>query len=40
MMPSVNDLMVIVIIPTLDYLVYPHLEKTMGYRVLPLHKVN
>jgi hypothetical protein len=39
-MPSINDFMVILIIPTLDYLVYPHLEKTMGYKVQSLHKVT
>ena len=39
-MPSVNDFMVILIIPMLDYLVYPHLEKTMGYKVQSLHKVT
>lgn len=39
-MPSVNDFMVILIIPMLDYLVYPHLEKTMGYKVQSLHKVS
>ena len=39
-MPSVNDFMVILIIPMLDYLVYPHLEKTMGYKVKSLHKVS
>ena len=40
LMPSINDFMVIVIIPMLDYVVYPHLEKTMGYKVKPLHKVS
>ena len=40
LMPSVNDFMVILIIPMLDYLIYPHLEKTMGYKVQSLHKVT
>jgi len=40
MMPSINDFLVILIIPFLEYIVYPHLEHTMGFSVLPLHKVS
>ena len=39
-MPSIEDLMVVSIIPLLDYAVYPHLERVLGRRVLPLHKVS
>lgn len=39
MMPSVNDILVIAIIPVLDYVVYPHLKKSLGITVKPLHKV-
>ena len=38
-MPSVNDVLCILIIPLLDYLVYPHLETSMRIKLLPLHKV-
>ena len=38
-MPSINDFLVVLIIPALDYIVYPHLEKSMGIKILPLHKV-
>lgn len=38
-MPSVNDFLVLLIIPALDYIVYPHLEKSMGFKIRPLHKV-
>lgn len=40
LMPSIEDLMVVSIIPLLDYAVYPHLERVLGRRVLPLHKVS
>ncbi len=40
LMPSVNDFLVLFIIPVLDYIVYPHLEKTMGVKIRPLHKVH
>ena len=40
MMPSINDLMVIVLIPVLDYLVYPHMKKSMNVHVKPLQKVK
>ena len=39
-MPSVNDFLVVAIIPALEYIVYPHLEKTMRMKVQPLHKVS
>ena len=38
-MPSINDLMVIIIIPILDYIIYPHLKKSLKLEVKPLHKV-
>ena len=40
LMPSVNDFMVVVIIPSLEYLVYPHLERVMKIKIRPLHKVT
>jgi len=40
LMPGINDFLVVAIIPLLDYLVYPHLERTMGIRVKPMHKVS
>ena len=39
-MPSVNDVMVILLIPLMEYLVYPHLKRTMNITVRPLHKVS
>lgn len=39
MMPSVNDVMVIILIPVMDYIVYPHIRKSIGLSVKPLHKV-
>ena len=38
LMPSINDLLVVVIVPLLDYLVYPHIERSMAIRVKPMHK--
>ena len=39
-MPSVNDVLCILIIPLLDYLVYPHIESSMNIKLLHLHKVQ
>ena len=39
-MPSVEDMMVLLNLPILEYLLYPHLRKTMGLKVKPIHKVN
>ena len=39
-MPSVNDVLCILIIPLLDYLVYPHIESSMNIQLLHLHKVH
>ena len=39
-MPSVNDVLCILIIPLLDYLVYPHIESSMKIKLLHLHKVH
>ena len=38
-MPSVNDVLCILIIPLLDYLVYPHIESSMRVKLRPIHKV-
>ena len=38
-MPSVNDVLCIILIPLLDYLIYPHIEKTMKLTLSALHKV-
>ena len=40
LMPSINDLLVVIIIPFLDYLVCPHIERSMGIQVKPMHKVS
>ena len=40
LMPSINDFLVVLIIPALDYLVYPHLERSMGIKIQSLHKVR
>lgn len=39
-MPGVNDLMVILFIPLLEYIVYPHIKSTMNIVIKPLHKVS
>ena len=39
-MPSVNDVLCILIIPFLDYLVYPHIERSMKLKLQPIHKVS
>ena len=38
-MPSVNDVLCIIIIPLLDYLVYPHIESSMRIKLRRIHKV-
>jgi POT family proton-dependent oligopeptide transporter len=38
-MPSVNDVLCILIIPLLDYLVYPHIESSMRVKLRPIHKL-
>ena len=38
-MPSVNDVLCILIIPLMDYIIYPHIETTMKIKLLRLHKV-
>ncbi|XP_062507930.1 solute carrier family 15 member 1-like isoform X2 [Corticium candelabrum] len=40
LMPSFNDVLVICLIPLLDYLIYPHIERVMGFKVMPLHKIG
>ena len=37
---SVNDVTVILLIPILEYIVYPHIQSAMGFTVRPLHKVR
>ena len=39
-MPSVNDVTVILLIPILEYIVYPHIQSVMGFTVRPMHKVR
>ena len=39
MMPGVNDLLVLLMIPTVDYLVLPHLH-SINIHPKPLHKVS
>ncbi|CAI8054280.1 Probable peptide transporter ptr2 [Geodia barretti] len=38
-MPSVNDVLCILIIPLLDYLIYPHIESSMRVKLRPIHKL-
>ena len=38
-MPSIEDLMVILSIPLLDYVVYPHLERVLHTSITSIHKV-
>lgn len=38
-MPCVNDFLVVAIIPLLEYVLYPHLQKTMHRKVQPLQKL-
>ena len=40
MMPSVEDALVLLVIPLLDYIVYPHLKRTMRITIRPIHKVS
>jgi POT family proton-dependent oligopeptide transporter len=40
LMPSFNDVLVILFIPLLDYCIYPHIEQVMGIKVKPLHKIG
>ena len=39
-MPSFNDVLVVIFIPLMEYVVYPHIEKTMNVKIRPLHKVR
>eukprot|EP00118_Oscarella_pearsei_P011953 m.84204 g.84204 ORF g.84204 m.84204 type:complete len:507 (+) comp36392_c0_seq3:143-1663(+) len=39
LMPSFNDILVIMLIPLLDYAVYPHIERTMNIKIKSLHKI-
>lgn len=40
MMASLEDVMVLIVIVAMEYIVYPHLSRTMYYEFPPLHKVN
>ena len=39
-MPSVEDVMVLLNLPVLEYLLYPHLRQSMGVKVKRIHKVK
>ena len=39
LLSSVSDVLCIIIIPLLDYLIYPHIEKAMKLKLSALHKV-
>ncbi|XP_065846590.1 solute carrier family 15 member 2-like [Oscarella lobularis] len=39
LMPSFNDVLVVIFIPLMEYVVYPHIEKTMNVKIRPLHKI-
>ena len=38
-MPSIEDAMVLLNVPILEYLLYPHLRQSMELKVKPIHKV-
>ena len=40
MMASLEDVMVLIVIVAMEYILYPHLSKTMQYNFPPLHKVR
>ena len=40
MMASLEDVMVLIVIVAMEYVLYPHLSKTVQYNFPPLHKVN
>lgn len=40
MMASLEDVMVLIVIVAMEYILYPHLSKTMYYNFPPLHKVR
>ena len=40
MMASLEDVMVLIVIVVMEYILYPHLSKTMHYQFPPLHKVR
>ena len=39
-MPSIEDMMVLFVVPFLEYLLYPHLRRSMGIEVRPIHKAS
>ncbi|XP_065193476.1 solute carrier family 15 member 4-like [Sycon ciliatum] len=39
-MPSFNDCLVILIIPLLDYIVYPHLKEKLGFVATPIRRIG
>lgn len=40
MMASLEDVMVLIVIVIMEYILYPHLHKTLHYDFPPLHKVK
>ena len=40
MMASLEDVMVLIVIVAMEYILYPHLSKTIHYQFPPLHKVT
>lgn len=40
MMASLEDVMVLIVIIAMEYILFPHLNKTLHYNFPPLHKVN
>ena len=39
LMPSIEDVMVLLLVPVLEYLIYPHLRRSMGLKIKLIHKV-
>ena len=40
MMPSIEDFLMLLVIPLLEYIVYPHLQSSMRITIRPIHKVH
>ena len=39
MMPSVEDFLMLLVIPLLEYVIHPHLQRSMKIKIRPIHKV-
>ena len=39
-MPSIEDVLALLNVPILEYILYPHLRRSMRLKVKPIHKVK